>query len=149
MSSSVSELLSQKLTTPVHSISESSSVLDAIKNMSTYRIGCLTVTQEDATIRGIISEQDIFRRMAAVQEDLSQVPVRDVMTTEVIVCSPADTINTVQSIMKTHSIRQVPVVADDGKLLGIISMENINAHLITEEELEIKFLHDYVEGRVR
>jgi CBS domain-containing protein len=149
MSSSVSELLSQNLTTPVHSISESSSVLDAIKDMSKYRIGCLSVTKEDETIGGIISEQDIFRRLAAVQEDLSQVSVCDVMTKEVIVCSPADDINTLRSIMKTHCIRQVPAVDHDGNLLGIISMEDINAHLITDEALEIKFLHDYVEGRVR
>lgn len=146
--STVKILLSDK-STAVHTVSESATVLDAVKDMSMYRIGCLVVTREDGTISGIIAEQDVLRRMALEQEDISNLSVMDVMTTEVIVCSPADSLNTVRSIMKTHRLRQLPIVADDGRLVAIISMGDVNAHLITEEELEIKFLHDYIDGLVR
>ena len=114
-----------------------------------YRLGCLVVIQEDRTVSGIISDQDVLRCVASTHEEFSKISVSDVMTTEVIVCHPADSLNTVRSIMHTQWLRQLPVVADDGKLLGIISLGDVNTYLITEEEVEIKFLHDYIEGRVR
>ena len=133
----------------VHTISESSSVADAIKKMTGERVGCLVVVRDDASVSGIIAERDVLRRLAAGQEDLSKLPVSDVMTGEVIVCSPSDGLNKVRSIMKTYWVRQIPVVADDGTLLGIISIGDVSAHLIAEEEVEIKYLHDYIHGHVR
>lgn len=147
--STVKEVLAEKATTHVHRISESSSVLDAVKKMTRYRVGCLVVTREDMTVSGIIAERDVIRRIACVQQDLSQVPVNDVMTREVIVCTPADSVNTVRSIMSTQWIRQMPVVDADGRLLGIVSIGDVNAHLISKDDVEICFLHEYIEGKVR
>jgi CBS domain-containing protein len=117
--------------------------------MHKYQVGCLVVAEGEGTVEGIVSEQDIFRQLAALEGDVSQTLVRDVMTTNVLVCGPADHIDTARSIMKTHRIHQVPVVDDEGTLLGIVSIDDVNAHLITEHAVEINYLHDYIEGRVR
>ncbi len=145
----VQDVLEEKATKYVHTIVETASVLAAIKKMIQYRIGCLVVTRDDKTISGIIAERDVVRRMATVQQDLSQVPVGDVMTREVIVCTVEDSLNRVRSIMSTRWIRQMPVVDPDGKLLGIVSMGDVNAYQITKDNVEISFLHDYIEGKVR
>jgi CBS domain-containing protein len=145
----VKDVLAKKATTHVHTIAETDSVLDAVKTMNQYRIGCLVVTRDDTTISGLIAERDVIRRIGCVQDDLSRVPVSDVMTREVIVCTPADGLNAVRSIMSTQWIRQMPVVDPGGKLLGIISLGDLNAHLIFEEDVEISYLRDYIEGKVR
>jgi hypothetical protein len=41
------------------------------------------------------------------------------------------------------------VVDEGAKLVGIVSLGDVSAHLIGEESLEIKHLHDYIQGRVR
>jgi CBS domain-containing protein len=145
----VKDVLAEKETTHVHTIAETASVLDAVEKLNRFRIGCLVVTREDTTISGLIAERDVIRRIGGVQVDLSQVPVSDVMTREVIVCTPADSLNAVRSIMRTQWIRQLPVVDPGGKLLGIISLGDLNAFLISEEDVQISYLHDYIQGKVR
>jgi CBS domain-containing protein len=147
--STVEDVLAGKTTAYVHTIAEAASVLDAVKAMNQYRIGCLVVTREDTTVSGIIAERDVIRRIGGAQEDLSRVPVSDVMKREVIVCTPTDGLDAVPSVMRTQWIRQVPVVDPGGALVGIISLGDLNAFMLSEGRVEITFLHDYIEGKVR
>lgn len=145
--SKVREVLSFK-GDQVHTISETSSMLKAVKRMNDLKIGCLVVLSESGTTSGMITERDVLSRIATVANDLSNVAVGDVMTKSVIVCGIDDQIDNVRSIMKSRCVRQLPVVADDGKLLGIVSLGDASEHLIEEEATEIKYLHDYIEGNV-
>ena len=147
--STVKDVLDGKTSPHVHTIAETASVLDAVQAMNQYRIGCLVVTGEDTTISGIIAERDVIRRIGSAQEDLSRVPVSDVMKREVIVCIPSDGLDAVRSVMRTQWIRQMPVVDPGGGLVGIISLGDLNAHMLSEGDVEITFLHDYIEGKVR
>lgn len=133
----------------VHTISETSSVLEAVKRMHELKIGCLVVKGDDETPSGMISERDVLRLIATEASDLANVTVEEAMTKSVIVCGPEDRIDEVRSIMKNRFVRQLPVVSADGRLLGIVSLGDVSAHLIGEEETEIKHLHDYIHGQVR
>ena len=147
--STVQDVLVEKTNPHVHTIAETASVLDAVRAMNQYRIGCLVVTREDTTISGIIAERDVIRRLGCAQEDLSRVPVSDVMKREVIVCTPADGLDAVRSVMRNRWIHQMPAVDPGGGLVGIISLGDLNAHMLTEGDVEITFLHEYIEGKVR
>lgn len=133
----------------VHTISETSSVLEAVKRMHELKIGCLVVKSEDGTPSGMITERDVLRLIATVASDLANLAVEEAMTKSVIVCGPEDRIDEVRSIMKNRFVRQLPVVSEDGQLLGIVSLGDVSAHLIGEEASEIKHLHDYIHGHVR
>lgn len=146
--SKVREVLSIK-GNQVHAISETVSVLEAVKKMHDLKIGCLVVMREDATPSGMITERDVLRMLATVANDLANVAVGKVMTKSVIVCSLDDPVDKVRSIMKHHFVRQLPVVDDAGKVIGIVSLGDVSAHQIAEEATEIKHLHDYIQGRVR
>jgi CBS domain-containing protein len=146
--STVEAILATKGTT-VWTIPESATVLDAAKMMNQRRIGCLVVTRDDGVVNGIVAERDLLRHAVDWPDRWFGFPVREVMTTDVVVCRPADPLNRVRSIMKTRWLRQIPVVDDEGALLGIVSIGDTNAHLLEQEELEIQYLHDYIHGRVR
>ena len=133
----------------VHAISETSSVLEAVKKMHDLKLGCLVVMDDRAAPCGMITERDVLRRIATVANDLSDVAVGEVMTKAVIVCGLDDQIDKVRSIMKNQYVRQLPVVDDEGKVIGIVSLGDVNAHLIAEEATEIHHIHDYIQGRVR
>ncbi len=97
----------------------------------------------------MITERDVLRRIATVANDLSDVAVGEVMTKRVIVCGLDDQIDKVRSIMKYRYVRQLPVVDDDGQVLGIVSLGDVSSYLIREEATEIKHLHEYIHGLVR
>ena len=145
----VRDILAHKPSTTVHSIAAASSCLDAVKKMSQHRIGSLVVTDADGALAGIVTERDILWHVAAHPADLAAVPVGDMMTREVIVCAPEDDLNTIRSIFRTRYVRQVPVVGEDGGLLGIISIGDVNAFQVTESETTIRFMKDYIRGNVR
>jgi CBS domain-containing protein len=145
---SVKEILSAK-GTHVSTILESAAVLDAVKQMNAQRIGCLVVTCDDGEVNGIVAERDILQFIATQQQDLSQVRVSKVMTRNVIICSPEDCLEKARVIMKRHWVRQIPVIDADGMLRGIVSIGDVNAFSLTEDKIEIKYLHDYIHGGVR
>ena len=133
----------------VHTISETSSLLEAVRRMNDLKIGCLVVMGEGAAPCGMITERDVLRTIATVTNDLANIAVEEVMTKRVVVCGIDDRIDKVRSIMKNQYVRQLPVVDDDGKLSGIVSLGDVSACLIGEEAMEIKYLHDYIHGDVR
>ncbi len=145
----VSDLLMHKQRATVHSIPVSSDCLEAVKKMLQHRIGALVVTGPDHATMGILSERDILRHVASHSVDLAQVSVSEVMTVDVIVCTPEDDLNTIRSIMRSQYVRQIPVVGGDGTLLGIVSIGDVNAHQLTESKIEVKFMKDFIQGRVR
>ncbi len=146
--SSVREVLSVK-GDQVHTISETSTVLEAVKRMHDLKIGCLVVIGEGDAPCGMITERDVFRVISNVEDALSTILVGEAMTKNVIVCGLDDPIAKVRSIMKGQFVRQLPVVADEGKLLGIVSLGDVSAYLIVEDATEIMHLHDYIHGKVR
>lgn len=135
--------------THVHTILESATVLDAVQQMNKHRVGCLVVVREDEMVIGIVAERDVLQFIASAQQDLSLVPVSKVMTRNAIVCSPEDCLDTARIIMKQHWVRQIPVIDGDGTLRGIVSIGDVNALSLTEDKIEIKYLHDYIHGGVR
>ncbi|MCA9124863.1 MAG: CBS domain-containing protein [Planctomycetales bacterium] len=117
--------------------------------MNDLKIGCLVVMGESGAPSGIITERDVLRIIPTSANDLSNVKVGDVMTKSVIVCGLEDPIDELRAIMKERYVRQLPVVDDDGKLIGIVSLGDVSAHLIVAKGTKIKYMHDYIHGYVR
>ncbi len=128
----------------VVSIAPDSSVLQAAQLMNECGIGGLVVSKNDRLV-GVFTERDILRRVVARQRDPADVAVRDVMTTPVACCRPETTLEEVRSVMTNKRIRHLPVVDDDG-LRGIVTIGDIMAHQVTEQEDTIQYLTEYVYG---
>jgi CBS domain-containing protein len=78
------------------------------------RIGALIVSNDGRTIDGIISERDLAYGLATHGSMLPKIPVSELMTKAVIVCSPEDSITDVIKLMIQRRIRHLPV-KDNGQ----------------------------------
>ncbi len=131
----------------VYSIAPDQSVLDATHKMNRYRIGSLIV-MENGQIVGILSERDILTRVVQEEKHPRQVKVADAMTRDIIVCRPDTSLEDASAIMMNRRVRHLPVCDDEGHLLGLVSIGDLNAQHVTEQEVTIHHLHDYLYGRV-
>ena len=144
MKHAVSDLLAQK-GNAVHSIGPDATVFDAIGTMVEKNAGSLLVMQGNE-ILGILTERDYLRRVALEGRSSRSTPVRDIMTTNLVVVSPGCDLEQAMAIMTEKRIRHLPVMGDSG-LDGVISIGDIVKHLSAEREAEIAYLNEYISGR--
>ena len=131
----------------VLSIGPEASVLDAALLMNEHKIGSLLVMSGGCLV-GILTERDILERVVAPCRHPAQTPVQEAMTTEVACCQPHTSIDEARGVMKNRRIRHLPVVDDDRRLHGLISIGDLNAHQAHDHEYTIHVLQEYIYGRV-
>jgi CBS domain-containing protein len=131
----------------VLSIGPEATVLDAAVLMNEHKVGSLVVMVGGQLI-GIISERDILTRVVVPRLDPGQAPVRDVMTREVVCCELHTRLEEARGVLKNRRIRHLPVVDGAQRLLGLISIGDLNAHEANDQERTIHILQEYISGRV-
>jgi len=142
----VSDILSQK-GGEVHTVAGDLSVLDATHRMNAHGVGAVVVTDDSGRVDGIFTERDVLRRIVGKQRDAESTPVKDVMTGEVVCCSAQMELEDVRALMKQRRIRHLPVVDDQGKLVGLVSIGDVNAHFANSHEVQLQHLREYIHGR--
>lgn len=109
--------------TNVVTIRPHQSLRQAARLLARHNIGALIVVNEPGQLMGIISERDIIRAVARLENALVQ-PVSEVMTKEVIIGLPNDDLMAVAHAMTEKRFRHLPIV-EQGEIVGIISMKDI------------------------
>jgi CBS domain-containing protein len=142
----VRELLERK-GTHVLTIGPSASVLQAAVQMNEHRVGSVVVV-EDGRVVGMFTERDVLLRVVAGRRDPEATRVGEVMTTAVVCCSPETTVDEARGVMRDRRIRHLPVADADGRLLGLISIGDLNAQLQATQEQTVFLLTEYIQGRV-
>jgi CBS domain-containing protein len=106
------------------------------------QIGALVVSTDGNSIDGIVSERDLAYGLATYGGRLPTIPISELMTKAVVVCSPEDSITDVMKLMTRRRIRHVPV-KDGDQLVGIISIGDVLKHRLGELQVEADVLRDY------
>ncbi len=109
----------------VASVGLDTSVEEAIRTMLECRVGAVAVIDENRRVAGIFTERDVLRRVALNGRPPAETPVRDVMTTPVEMGTLDTTPGQALATMIEFHYRHLPVVDDDGQLLGILSIRNV------------------------
>ena len=99
------------------------SLREAARLLAEHNIGALVVVSDAGQLVGIISERDIIRAAARVENALLR-PVSEVMTKEVIIGLPNDDLIAVAHAMTEKRFRHLPIM-EQGEIVGIISMKDI------------------------
>lgn len=133
--------------TRVLTIGPEATVLDAALLMNDHKIGSLVVLDADRVI-GIISERDLLQRVIAGRRDPVETLVREVMTVEVVCCRVYTKLDEVRGVLMNRRIRHLPVLDDDNRLSGLVSIGDLNAYNSHSQELTIHIMEEYIHGRV-
>ena len=144
--STIGDILSYK-GSHVLSIGKGASVMDAAVVMNEHKVGAVVVADEGRLV-GMFTERDVLRRVVGERRDPATTLVADVMTTEVVCCTPETSIEEARGAMKNRRIRHLPVCDGDGRLAGMISIGDLNAFHVNSQEQTIHLLHEYLYGRV-
>ncbi len=106
------------------------------------KIGAIVIVGGGGSVVGIISERDLIRVIAQRGADALSMPVSEVMTREVVVCSEATSVDDIMEMMTNGRFRHLPVV-EENRLVGIVSIGDIVKHHIAEVELEVSAMRGY------
>ncbi len=97
----------------------------AIRTMVERHVGAVAVLDENTRVAGIFTERDVLRRLSLSGREPGQTPVREVMTTPVEMATLDTTPGQALATMVERHYRHLPIVDDDGRLLGVLSIRNV------------------------
>jgi CBS domain-containing protein len=109
----------------VEKIAASTNIQEAAKTMADKNIGCLLVV-EDHKLLGILTEDDIIKKVVGEGKSPMETTVEDIMVKEVIHIGPGLTLEDAAELMTKKNIKKLPVV-DKNKLLGIVTATDMVA----------------------
>lgn len=135
--------VSDMISKPVRTVSESSLVLDAVKIMATHMIGCVVVMRDEGPV-GILTKGDILRRGIAGGLDLKTAKVRELMSAPLVTIESNATIEAAAKLMAKQSIKRLPVLKE-GKLVGIIT----DTDIVRKEPVLVRLLDEIARSRRR
>ena len=100
-------------------------VYDAARIMNENHIGCIPVVDENKSLVGVLTDRDIVLRTVACDKNAKQTQVSEIMTTNVCTCGCEKDIEEAQNIMSQNQIRRIPVVDDQNKIVGILTLGDL------------------------
>lgn len=105
----------------------SDKVYTVAQQMQSEDIGALPVVENyyKKQIIGMITDRDLALRVVGASQDATSTTVEAVMSAKPVVCHPMDNVESVLKMMARHQIRRVPVVDEEGLVVGIISQADI------------------------
>jgi CBS domain-containing protein len=121
----------QELMSEAKCCGESDSVIDCAKLVRDESIGFVPICKDDEPI-GAVTDRDLAIRVLAEGRSANE-PISAFMTRDVISCKAGDDAEEVARLMREHRKSRVMVCDDSGKLVGVVSLQDI-AETESEEE---------------
>ena len=125
-------------------IAESATMGDAARMLSEKRIGVVLVQGGSNPLTGILSERDVVRAIAIDGAAALSRAVSSYMTHNVATCREADTVEELMEMMTHGRFRHVPVLDEDKRLTGLVSIGDVVKSRIAETLNEANSLRDYI-----
>jgi CBS domain-containing protein len=115
----------------VITIGPTASVSEAAYLMMREEIGSLVVVDDERFPLGIITDRDLVISVIAGGKNSEEVIVEEVMTKDLVYIDESANIMDILSTLSEYSIRRMPVTKD-GKLTGIVSVDDLIVVIATE-----------------
>jgi CBS domain-containing protein len=136
----VAEILKDK-GRDVLEIDAGATVLEAVQRMVERNVGSLLV-RDGESIAGIITERDYLRHAAARGGDTTA--VRELMSSPLVVATPETPIDECMAIMTDRRIRHLPVVDQEGEVVGVVSIGDLVKFTSRLQSFELKYLTEFI-----
>ena len=120
----------------IYSISPDATLGSMAEEMNQRRIGSLLVMDAAQNMLGIVTERDFLRNVTRLHDKWEDVLITTTMN---------ETLDQVMEKMSENHIRHIPVLADDGKVVGLLSVVDIIRSLHEETAYQNSLLKRYIQ----
>jgi CBS domain-containing protein len=124
------------MTTQVKCCADYNTLNTAAQIMWDNDIGCLPVVNHEGHVIGMLTDRDICMAAYLQAVQLSGSLVTSAMSKQVFSCTPEDDLATAEKVMRDKQVRRLPVLDAQGRLAGIISLNDIVREAERETELK-------------
>jgi len=120
MGKSIKEVMTSDPTT----VQSGASIVEAARAMRDEDAGIVPVVENDRLV-GTVTDRDIAVRVVAEGRDVHSTTVRDIASTDLVTVDPQQNLDEALRLMAEHQVRRLPVVEEDGRLVGIVAQADV------------------------
>jgi CBS domain-containing protein len=116
--------ISEVMTSNPRTVGSSTSVVEAARIMKSEDVGSVPILEDDRLV-GVVTDRDITIRAAAEGRDLQSTTVGEIASRDVVTIDPQQSLDEAARLMAQHQVRRLPVVEEDGRLVGIVAQADV------------------------
>lgn len=126
-------------------VSPADTVYHALDIMAAHDVGALLVMDGEQLV-GVFSERDYARKIILQGKTSRETLVREIMSDKVAYVTPAASIDQCMALMTEKHFRHLPVLDENGHVLGIVSIGDLVKETISSQQFLIAELEKYISG---
>lgn len=119
-------IVADVMTQETRSCSLAATLNDAARLMWEHDLGAVPVLDAGGRVAGVITDRDIAMATYLQGQLLPAIPIASAMSRQVYACKPSDTLGAAREMMMAHKLHRLPVVDDDGRLIGIVTLNDLS-----------------------
>jgi CBS domain-containing protein len=120
----MAESIRALMTTNPRSVGSGSTVVEAARLMRDEDAGLVPVCEGQKLV-GTVTDRDIAIRVVAEGKSPESITVGEIASRELVTIGPQQELDEALRLMARHQVRRLPVVEEDGKLVGIVAQADI------------------------
>jgi CBS domain-containing protein len=124
-------------------VTSTTTVLEAVETMSKNRTGACVVV-DGGELKGLFTERDVMSKVVGKRLDPATVKIGDVCTIHLITATRETPEHQALRTMIDRHIRHLPVIDEDGKLVGMLSLRKLLQHRVEELSAQLESLHAFI-----
>ena len=120
------------MTSNPKTVTSDQTVVDAARIMQQEDTGIVPIVDGDRLV-GVITDRDITITVVAEGKDPQSTRVTEIASRDLITIDPQQDLDEALRLMAQHQVRRLPVVEEDGKLVGILAQADVAEHADTSK----------------
>jgi CBS domain-containing protein len=128
--------IKELMTVKPRTVKQGDSIVDAAKLMKGEDTGIAPIVDGDRLV-GVITDRDIAIRVVAEGRDPQSTKVEEIASQNLVTIDPQQDLDEALRLMAQHQVRRLPVVEEDGKLVGIVAQADVARHAAPERTGEV------------
>lgn len=142
----VNQILSMKASGEIFTVAPETSVAEATRLLSEKRIGAIVVSEDGKIPLGILSERDVVRELGKRGAAVLEQPITELMTRKLATCTTGEDALVILDRMTQGRFRHLPVVNEQGEMVGIVSIGDAVSARLKELAAEKEALTGMIMG---
>ena len=112
------------MTSNPQGVETSTPVVEAARLMKSEDVGSLPILEGERLV-GMVTDRDIVLRVVAEGKDVQSATVGEIASRDLVTVDPQQDLDEALRLMAQHQVRRLPVVEEDGRLVGILAQADV------------------------